>query len=94
MPENFNPRISEIGTNDVTPSGAATIVRGLGQEFIQRIWGVFRNCDSPARVLEQLNAGVLSAEELQRLTLFAEARNVRTSTLILLILRSLTFSAI
>ena len=72
---------------------AATIVRGLGQELIQRVWGAFRSCNSAARILEQLNSGVLSAEECQRLMLFAEARNIRTSTLILLILKSLTFVA-
>ena len=34
VPETFDPTVSEITTNDVTPSMAATIVRGLGQELI------------------------------------------------------------
>jgi hypothetical protein len=87
------PRTTEIEPDDVTQADAAIIIRGLGSSFVQKIWAAFRMCDSRARILEQLNAGSLSDSECRKLLIAAEARNMRVSTLILIVLKSITFSS-
>ncbi len=86
-------RVTEIEPEDVSQADAAIIIRGLGSSFVQRIWATFRMCDTRSRILEQLTAGALSDSECRKLMIAAEARNMRVSTLILIVLKSLTFTS-
>lgn len=85
---------SELYPEEVTPADAAIIVRGIGQAMIERVWSIFRGSTSRAAVLERLSTGPatgLSDADCRKLMLAAEARNMRLTTFILLILRSITF---
>jgi hypothetical protein len=88
------PRSAEIHPDEVSPADAVVIVRGIGQVMIERVWTIFRGSTTRAAVLERLSSGPttgLSDADCRRLMLAAEARNMRLTTFILLILRSITF---
>ncbi len=88
------PPGTEIHPDQVSSADAIIIVRGIGQTMIKRVWTIFRGSMTRAAVLERLSSGPttgLSDADCRRLMLSAEARNMRLTTFILLILRSITF---
>ena len=67
---------------------AMVVVQGLDPDLVRSVSAAFLFRRTRELILEALDAGILAAPELRRLVVAAEVRNLRVSSLILLILKT------
>ena len=72
----------------MTSLEAGMIVRDIDMRFQRRICSVFRTETDRSSILEILSMGAISDRDVSRLAISGEARGLRLSTMIILILRS------
>ncbi len=67
---------------------ARNAIQSMDQRLIRSVGASFRYRESRPLISEALDAGILAPDELRALIVAAELRNMRLSTLILIILKS------
>jgi hypothetical protein len=68
---------------------ARNAIQSMDQRLVRSVGASFRYRESRLLISEALDAGILAPDELRALIVAAELRNMRLSTLILIILKSL-----
>ncbi len=83
-----SPPLAELNPNSMGRAQAHIVLQGMDQRLVRSVGAAFRYRESRPLIIEALDAGILSQDELRALVQAAELRNMRTSTLILIIIRS------
>ena len=81
-----SPPALEIDPGTMTRVQAIIIIQGLDPELVRSVSAAFKFRPSRQLIVEALDAGILASTELRRLVVAAEVRNLRTSTLIQIIM--------
>ena len=81
-----SPPAREIDPGTMTRVQAIIIIQGLDPELVRSVSAAFKFRPSRQLIVEALDAGILASSELRRLVVAAEVRNLRTSTLIQIIM--------
>ena len=81
-----SPPAAELDSANMTRIQAIIVIQGLDPELVRSVSAAFMFRPSRQLILEALDAGILASSELRRLVVAAEVRNLRTSTLIQIIL--------
>ena len=84
----MSPPTPELDSIQMTRPQAIVTVQGIEPELMRSVNAALLFRPTRPLILEALDAGILAASELRRLVVAAEARNMRVSSLILLILRA------
>jgi hypothetical protein len=83
-----SPPPPEVDVARVTRLQAVVMVQGMDTNFLRRINATFYHRQTRQLIMEAFDSGILGEDDMRRLIVSAEARNMRISTLIQLILRS------
>ena len=81
-----SPPAAELDSGQMSRIQAIVIVQGLDQDLVRSVSAAFLFRRTRELILEALDAGILASNELRRLVVAAEVRNLRTSSLIQIIL--------
>ena len=83
-----SPPAPELDLAQMTRWQALVMIQGIEPELLRSVNAAFLFRPTRHLILEALDAGILASTELSRLVVAAEARNMRVSSLILIILRA------
>ena len=84
-----SPPIVEPDPANMSRIQAIIMTQGLDQDFLRSISAAFLFRQTRPLILEGLDAGLLASTELRRLVVASEARNLRVSTMVQIILRAM-----
>jgi hypothetical protein len=83
-----SPPAPELDVAQTSQMQAILLTQNMDRAFLRRINATFLHRQTRQAIMEGLDSGIFGEEDLRRLIVSAETRNMRVSTLIQLILRS------
>jgi hypothetical protein len=88
-PAPTSPNLSEPNVATMSRLQAIVMTQGLEPDFMRSVYASFLFRQTQPLIVEAFDSGIMSSQEMRRLIVAAEVRNLRVSTLIQIIMKAL-----